>query len=869
MPSDIQNKEPSVLNKTSGISLSVLTAGSLFVLLTVVSLGMLVVTYNTSQLAAENERQRLETQNGTISDLVLDAHFVALEQYIDFLGRKVSLLSQKNKKTLDDVLQSSFFSQNENVVNYVAYLSADGKFVSDIDTELYPFPEIEEHIKRSEVGESNWFWAVGPDKPEGVQSLLIYHKQQLLDRATGRLEGYLVGGLFLNDNGLLVEEITKKTGAVATSLLHTGDVLAWHRADLLHEGETQDAKDKPHPVVDNQYEFFISKQILAQYFPDAGFRVHSILPITYKDKLDQLNLISALLGLALISGLSVGSIFFGQVIIIKPLKKLIGYARKVEKREPDPKLPVSIIKEFNEVGRNLERVLSALQDSEKRFEDFANVTSDSIWETDVNYRYTFVSRKNNSKNDLGMANIIGKTRQEIIGIDINGDQWKEHDELIRQRLPFKNFVFERATDDGEIIFRSTSGKPIFDDRGQFLGYRGTSTDITGEIESQREAEKIQNQLRQSQKLEVVGQLTGGIAHDFNNLLAVIIGNLELFMEKGGLDVQSHKMLSDAVRSAEKGAALTHQLLAYSRQQALQPAVVRPRDVIMGVESLLKRAIGESIEFKIALEDQRSILVDPNELENALMNLVVNARDALEGAGSITIESFDIEIDEDYAATYHGFDKGNYACIVVTDTGSGIPKSVQDRVFEPFFTTKGVGEGSGLGLSMVFGFVNQSGGNITIYSEENKGTSIKLFLPIAEEASDPVHHIESDIIQYGEGEHVLIVEDDEQVRSLVAAQLQSIGYETLECENGAEAMELLKVQNIDVLLSDVILPKGMSGVDIAREATKISVNLPVVLMSGFTGQSFTTKIAMPEGVDVLFKPFTKLKLSEAISKAKSK
>ncbi|MEH6477926.1 MAG: ATP-binding protein, partial [Sneathiella sp.] len=511
---------------------------------------------------------------------------------------------------------------------------------------------------------------------------------------------------------------------------------------------------------------------------------------------------------------------------------------------------------------------SALQDSEKRFEDFASVTSDSIWETDIDNRYTFVSRQNDPNRNETISNILGKTRREIIGADSDADLWEAHSELIRQRLPFKNFIFERAGEDGEIIFRSTSGKPMFDDQDRFLGYRGTSSDITAEIKSQREAEKIQNQLRQSQKLEVVGQLTGGIAHDFNNLLAVVIGNLELFMEKEGLDDLGKKMLSDAMRSAEKGAALTHQLLAYSRQQALQPAIVRPRDVILGVESLLKRAIGESIELKIALEDQRSILVDPNELENALMNLVVNARDALEGTGSITIESFDIEIDEEYAATYHGFDKGNYACIVVTDTGSGIPKSVQDRVFEPFFTTKEVGEGSGLGLSMVFGFVNQSGGNITIYSEENKGTSIKLFLPIVEGTSDPILRVESDIIQYGEGELVLIVEDDEQVRELVAAQLQSIGYKTLECENGVEAMALLKAENIDVLLSDVILPKGMSGVDIAWEAHESNSKLPIVLMSGFTGQSFVTKTAMPEGVDVLFKPFTKLKLSEAISKAKS-
>jgi len=731
--SDILNRKAESSKKESGVSLSLLTACSLFSLFSLVALAILVVTYNSSQLVVDNERQLLEKQSGTISDLVLEDHIHSLEQFIGFLSEEISLQNKKQGDDLDEIIQAAFFTQKENTVNFIAYLASDGKLVSEINTELFAFPKIRKHIKQAFPGENSWFWAMENMPSKNPPAVLLYYKEPILDKVTGRLDGYLVGGIFLNENISLVRQIRDRTGAVMTSLLVADRVLV-SDADEATKIETNSSNSDPVTnSSESQSGHLFSNPILLTYFPDANISIQSVFPRVAENSLDDLYLISAVWGLILILLLSVFSVLVARTLFLKPLMELITYARKVERREAHPELTSSSIVEFNEVGRNLKSVLSALQESEKRFEDFANVTSDSIWETDAEHRYTFVSRNGAIEIQLLESKILGKTRWGLEGVDASDEIWLAHRAQIEKRLPFKNFIFQREDDQGNISYRSTSGKPIFDASGEFIGYRGTSSNITTEIESQLEAEKIQNQLRQSQKLEVVGQLTGGIAHDFNNLLAVVIGNIELVMEKGTLSKSDEKILSDAMRGAEKGAALTHQLLAYSRQQTLQPAVVSPCEVIVGIESLLRRVLEERINFELLLGDNWSIKIDPNELENALMNLVVNARDAIKGSGTISIETFDIEIDEAYATSIHGFTAGNYVCVVVRDTGCGIPNDVKEHVFEPFFTTKEVGMGSGLGLSMVFGFAHQSGGHVSIDSEIDKGTSVKLFLPHA--ASD--------------------------------------------------------------------------------------------------------------------------------------
>ncbi|MBL4907261.1 MAG: response regulator, partial [Sneathiella sp.] len=509
----------------------------------------------------------------------------------------------------------------------------------------------------------------------------------------------------------------------------------------------------------------------------------------------------------------------------------------------------------------------AFQESETRFRDFVSVSTDSVWETDENNRYVFLSRDINAGYTLDMNQILGKKRWEVEGVDQEYGDWEEHWNALANRKPFRDFVFRRVDTEGRLIYWTVSGKPRFDTNGEFCGYRGSSADITSEVEAQAETKKIEEKLRQSQKLEIVGQLTGGVAHDFNNLLSVVMGNLELIEEKGVLQEKDAKHLSDAIKGAERGAELTHQLLAYSRQQTLSPTAVQPSNVIWEMSNMLERVLGGPITLKTFLRDNWPVLIDPAELENALLNLAINAKDAMPSGGELIIECFDIHLDQEYVEAVEDLKVGDYVCVVVADTGEGIPEEIRGRVLEPFFTTKEVGQGSGLGLSMVYGFVKQSGGHISIYSEMGQGTSIQLYLPRAFVAEEQKELKKPSELKIGNGELVLVVEDNLQVRQLVVSQLKSLSYETMECEDGPTALSILENEPIDMLLSDVTLPLGLNGLDIINFAQEQYQNMPKLLMSGFTGDAIRNQEDLPDNVEILYKPFTKVRLSEALDLAK--
>jgi signal transduction histidine kinase len=269
--------------------------------------------------------------------------------------------------------------------------------------------------------------------------------------------------------------------------------------------------------------------------------------------------------------------------------------------------------------------------------------------------------------------------------------------------------------------------------------------------------------KQAQKMEAVGQLTGGIAHDFNNLLAVSLGNIELAKEQVQPGSDEETFLNTAIRANERGASLTDQLLAFSRKQALLPRAIDAGDLVDGMTGLLRSAVGETIEIKVAADDSLwPCKVDPHQLESAILNLAINARDAMPSGGTLTIKTTNVSIDDDYAAAQVDVAQGAYVMIAVSDTGTGMPKDVIDHVFDPFFTTKDVGQGSGLGLSMVYGFVKQSGGQVTIYSEVEKGTTIKLYLPRSDGSELSPNQEEQEDAPQARGETILVVEDDPDV-----------------------------------------------------------------------------------------------------------
>jgi signal transduction histidine kinase len=399
-----------------------------------------------------------------------------------------------------------------------------------------------------------------------------------------------------------------------------------------------------------------------------------------------------------------------------------------------------------------------------------------------------------------------------------------------------------------------------------------------EIEHRRKAEAMvrrfqeieanEAQVRQAQKMEAIGQLTGGVAHDFNNILTVITGTIEILgdavKDRPNL-VQITDMISAA---AARGADLTRHLLAFSRRQPLQPRNTDVNALVIEAARLLRPTLGEQIEIESMLShDASPALIDPSQLSTAILNLALNARDAMPDGGKLTLETSNVVLDENYPGMSSEIKSGNYVMVAVSDTGEGIPGGLLDKVFEPFFTTKDVGKGAGLGLSMVYGFVKQSNGHVNIYSEEGHGTTVKLYLPAA--AGIPEALSVGAGVSGGEhgDESILIVEDDALVREYVMTQIGRFGYRTMAAGNAAEALAVIDgPEHVDLLFTDVIMPGGLNGRQLAIEAQKRRPDLKVLYTSGYTENAIVHHGRLDAGVLLLPKPYLSSDLARMIRTA---
>lgn len=397
------------------------------------------------------------------------------------------------------------------------------------------------------------------------------------------------------------------------------------------------------------------------------------------------------------------------------------------------------------------------------------------------------------------------------------------------------------------------------DQPKFIG---VARDITARKETEA-------QLRQAQKMEAVGQLTGGVAHDFNNLLAVVLGNLDLTADILDDDDPAGELIDKAIGAAERGANLTQRLLAFSRKQALQPEVIDCGQIVDNMEDLLRRTLGETIDIETSANpDLWLCAADPSQLENSILNLAINARDAMPRGGKLTIEVANAKLDDDYAAAQADVEPGEYVMVAVSDTGTGIPPDELGRVFDPFFTTKQVGQGSGLGLSMVYGFAKQSGGHSVIYSEFGEGTTVKLYLPQTRDSRSSTPR-ETRAVEKLEGreESILVVEDDPDVRTLTITVLGNLGYSVLEAGTAAAALELLdRTPHIDLMLTDVVLPEGMHGPELANEARRRRPELRILYMSGYTENAIDHQQRLDPAAELVQKPFRKRDLAEKVRHA---
>ncbi len=414
---------------------------------------------------------------------------------------------------------------------------------------------------------------------------------------------------------------------------------------------------------------------------------------------------------------------------------------------------------------------------------------------------------------------------------------------------------------GEKIWIRSSGEAVRNSAGKITGVQGAFQDISERME-------LENRLRQSQRLEAVGQLTGGVAHDFNNLLTVVIGNSQILAETLD-DSNKLKPLAEMVLQAGyRGAELTRSLLAFARKQPLDPKPVDVKQLIALLWPLLERAVGAEISIQLIADDHlQRVMVDAGQFENAVLNLALNAKDAMPKGGQIVIEAQNTHLPEKYAQN-HEIDSGDYVVIAISDSGCGIESDKIDKVFEPFFTTKPKDKGTGLGLAMVYGFIKQSNGHVNIYSEPEQGTTVRLYLPVV---TDNVLEVTNQALKVADiqmgHEHILVVEDDALVREYVVSQLTVLGYDVVSAVDGKQAMQIIESdQAIDLLLTDVILPDGLNGRKIAENALKLRPTLRVLYTSGYTENSIVHHGRLDPGVLLLSKPYNREELANKVRMA---
>ena len=496
------------------------------------------------------------------------------------------------------------------------------------------------------------------------------------------------------------------------------------------------------------------------------------------------------------------------------------------------------------------RADDALRASEERFRQIAESTEEWIWEVNSDGLYTYASHV--------VEKILGYNPDEIVGkkhfydfypSDKREQMKKEAFEFFATKRMLVKYLNSNVHKNGNIILIETSGAPILDSRGDLLGYRGVDVDIT-------EYRKLEDQLRHAQKMEAVGTLAGGIAHDFNNILNVIIGYGTMLLDSMEADSLSKEQMNEVLMAAERAANLTKGLLVFSRKQVVEVKPVNINETILGIQTMLVRMIRENIDFKLNLTDMPLVVMaDAGQIEQVLMNLATNAKDAMPEGGHLTIVTGLQELDNEYVEAYGYGKPGIYALITVTDTGHGMDAETQQKIFEPFFTTKGIGEGTGLGLAISYGIIKQHNGYIKVYSEPGQGAEFKIYLPLVEETAELDKKTEAAVSVKGGNETILVAEDDPSLRKLSRIVLESFGYGVITAEDGEDAITkfIEHRDKIALVVLDMIMPKK-SGKEASEEIKKTSPGIKTLFMSGYTMDFIKTGELTEAGFDFIYKPF---------------
>ncbi len=551
----------------------------------------------------------------------------------------------------------------------------------------------------------------------------------------------------------------------------------------------------------------------------------------------------------------ISSFFYYRRLIVIPLNELDDLARSYSKGDFGKPVSPRLASSQDALG-NLSRTMAQMgQDiltEQLRIRLITDALPVLIAELDNEYRYRFANRAYLDWNDIPEGTIVGRRLDDVLG------------QAVADKVrPFvaRGLANERVSEEVSVEFTGIGQRdveatyiPHVDDQGEVVGCFVLVIDLT-------DRKQAELQLQQAQKMEAVGQLTGGVAHDFNNLLTILMGNLDIMQDYVTEDT-AKKLLRICLGATQRGANLTHQLLAFSRKQPLAPESTNTNDLLSMLNELLRRTLGENVEIEtVFVRGLWRAMVDPVQLEHAIINLAINARDAMPEGGKLTLETANIFVDEDIDGLGDDLPRGRYVMIAVSDTGTGMTSDVMEQAFDPFFTTKDIGEGSGLGLSMVYGFAKQSGGLAAIYTEVGQGTTVKIYLP-KDATDDPAEEAEEEAaLPRGDiptgNETILVVEDEADVLTFVAAALRSAGFTVLEAADGPAAVAIAEAtEDLDLLLTDVVLPFGMTGRQVADRIQEIKPGLKTLFTSGYAKNAIVHQGRLDEGVELLTKPYTR-------------
>ena len=503
----------------------------------------------------------------------------------------------------------------------------------------------------------------------------------------------------------------------------------------------------------------------------------------------------------------------------------------------------------------MQRDAEALRQSHRLLESIMEGVNEVIFVKDLQGRYTMINTPGAQKLGHSVSEVIGRTDFDLFPL-ATAEAVTAADKAVARTG--KTQTLETAmTFPSGVRAVLTTKSPHFGPSGEIIGVVGVSFDVT-------EQRQLEEHMQRAQKMEAIGTLSGGIAHDFNNILTVVKGYTDLLL--GGVqDAKLRALISYIDQAADRASALTRQLLAYSRRQVMQPKIINLNSLVVNVDRMLRRVIGEDVEMRtITPPDLGSVKADPGQIEQVIMNLAINARDAMPKGGSLVLETANVYLDETYAQTHPGTRAGRHIMLAVSDTGVGMDAETRSHIFEPFFTTKAIGRGTGLGLSMVYGIVKQSGGSIEVYSEPGQGTTFKIYLPRIEEPAEVFPAAELPPARIQGIETILLVEDDIQVRDLAATVLTSCGYTVLVADSARGVLAKCDEHkgDIDLLLTDVVMP-GSGGREVASQVLARRPNIKVLYMSGYTTNAIVHHGDLEPGTFFLQKPFSPAALSAKV------